>query len=1584
LFLFFSVTAIIAKAAQKYINAFCRDFDHDQLNLQLFKGDIVLENVVLNESVLQSLLNLPPSLRLESARAARLHINISWSRLKKQPVSISIGSLVVVLAEPPRTAPLPQNAPLPSFLRPPDVEKLKRKAREQAKAVASKDSKPANPKRRWIDALLENLRLVVEDIHIVVRTRGRPRERGGTDMTEPPLIHAHVRNITIDTADTDWRVADIAQLLAARKAAGDLPVIDVRKIIRIEAMSLAVGGATDEPGAVTLGSLGAAQVGSALFEERVVRVASVPLAVRLLLQRNAVSNKIIGLDFAMEIANFNVQFSLAQWKRAMWAIEGILWCLDRKKVRDADHDAAATSGASSKAATAAAAAAASSAASTTASPNAKEPRSAAKSAPASELELEPIALSESLRELDELNQDEDDTADSRTVNAERAAAQSEAIALDEPFGHVRWSFTLGNVLLELSENATNGWNCVANDLRIVLVSEKSRTDDEERRATRATQLSVQAAFAAVRDKRPGAAPIMTPQAGHRDAAHMIDVLLRIEVDAKDSWRKPAKLVFTGSLAPIVVVADRIGFNGLVAFVKSRLPVSPAKAAKAAKRAAAGKADEHDSDSDEDDEDKARRLKEKVTRRDRRKQQLQELREHLAPSASSIAPLAALDIRLNVGAFKLQVPGMRVGKREGATLELLIGGVSLRSLPLATTQADDISGSVRFQGRVIGFGVAMTGEQDDPACGDILTPFDVQLHVEQRHYVVVLRKLAAGGVQKGTMLADECRTEFSLTVAPIRIDLTPMQYATLLQAHVPVLDILARHRARARGRGKHRRRVERIQQRLDHGLLKMATIYFPFYMRFAMGRFRLRLIGFADEPFGYLKLLGDTMARVARLQRSAPLLPPILEVGFAAAEIVLQHREYNTLKGRAALEAPLARVRSEALLLPIELELMPTTGSGLSQVTNSQSSVTVTYDHVNDAEGAPHVVRMHAAGMAAQMREKGIVSLKPVKELLAELKKLTTKTAPRLVPREAAPEGEKHTLPRKVAFDLDAGDCEVRLLPWIPSAAAVTAGSSVTGKRAVAAANQAAANAAPGGDATHLVARDQLPLTAVPPAITLVLSPADRRQLAAAAARSAALVADATRSAEDSIRVVERREKQTKETLHDMEQHLIAAKVELAQVRSELSALTNDVSATKRREEEAHRRMLHVQQVNTELWALLETNKGSAAASNPLRSAMAKLSSSTSGSASSSTAISSSSGTVSPAAVRSYQGILQSMSESTLAAQNQAAAAERVTTQLEKQLGTVQARVEALAIERERLREAAARDIAEVEQRCSVLAEERDAARQTIDTREQQLLQQQLQFSQARDEIAALEQRVRELNEAERERAARDEARERRRKDRELQEHAEEAAAESKRTTASRSVSTVGSSIKTSKTEPAKVEPSKAEPKADVAPKKSADAAKASKNELLNAIDAAQSDSDDEKKSSIFRRASLRGKESAPAESVPSKKDKSETDKKEKKKSSEKSEKSEKGEKQKDDEKKDDEKKEKKDDEKKEKKEKKSLMTKLKEKAKKASSKAKKSSGSSGGGGGGGGADGADGAHDDDDETESGISDLIDEQDTDSE
>ncbi len=98
---------------------------------------------------------------------------------------------------------------------------------------------------------------------------------------------------------------------------------------------------------------------------------------------------------------------------------------------------------------------------------------------------------------------------------------------------------------------------------------------------------------------------------------------------------------------------------------------------------------------------------------------------------------------------------------------------------------------------------------------------------------------------------------------------------------------------------------------------------------------------------------------------------------------------------------------------------------------------------------------------------------------------------------------------------------------VAAAAAADATYAAANAAAVAAAN-AAASAHAASAANANLPRDQLPLTSVPPAITFVISPADRRQLAAAAARGAALLAEATRESDNAVRAAERREKTTKE------------------------------------------------------------------------------------------------------------------------------------------------------------------------------------------------------------------------------------------------------------------------------------------------------------------------------------------------------------------------------------------------------------------------------------------------------------------------
>ena len=88
------------------------------MTLSLLRGDLSLEDVALNEQVLQALLDLPPALQLREVRCSNVKISIPWSRLKREPVRITVGTVTVLLDEPP-PGDLPPVAPLPPFLRKP-------------------------------------------------------------------------------------------------------------------------------------------------------------------------------------------------------------------------------------------------------------------------------------------------------------------------------------------------------------------------------------------------------------------------------------------------------------------------------------------------------------------------------------------------------------------------------------------------------------------------------------------------------------------------------------------------------------------------------------------------------------------------------------------------------------------------------------------------------------------------------------------------------------------------------------------------------------------------------------------------------------------------------------------------------------------------------------------------------------------------------------------------------------------------------------------------------------------------------------------------------------------------------------------------------------------------------------------------------------------------------------------------------------------------------------------------------------------------------------------------------------------------
>jgi hypothetical protein len=146
--------------------------------------------------------------------------------LKKRPISALIGAITIILEESEQVEP---NKPLPSFLKKPnlkDIENVDIRKAYDAKfdrrwliyALHARRLKTAEPKRKWIDAILENIVIKIEHVHVILRTRGRPANRGGYDKSPPPLLHLHLKDILIDTADQDWKQVGVAELLARRKA----------------------------------------------------------------------------------------------------------------------------------------------------------------------------------------------------------------------------------------------------------------------------------------------------------------------------------------------------------------------------------------------------------------------------------------------------------------------------------------------------------------------------------------------------------------------------------------------------------------------------------------------------------------------------------------------------------------------------------------------------------------------------------------------------------------------------------------------------------------------------------------------------------------------------------------------------------------------------------------------------------------------------------------------------------------------------------------------------------------------------------------------------------------------------------------------------------------------------------------------------------------------------------------------------------------------------------------------------------------------------------------------------------------------
>ena len=82
--------AILLRATRKYLDIFLKDFGRQDINISLFSGGAVLQNLDLNEDVLTELIGLP-CLRVTRAFVNRAKAKASITGLKSTPVKIMVS-----------------------------------------------------------------------------------------------------------------------------------------------------------------------------------------------------------------------------------------------------------------------------------------------------------------------------------------------------------------------------------------------------------------------------------------------------------------------------------------------------------------------------------------------------------------------------------------------------------------------------------------------------------------------------------------------------------------------------------------------------------------------------------------------------------------------------------------------------------------------------------------------------------------------------------------------------------------------------------------------------------------------------------------------------------------------------------------------------------------------------------------------------------------------------------------------------------------------------------------------------------------------------------------------------------------------------------------------------------------------------------------------------------------------------------------------------------------------------------------------------------------------------------------------------
>ncbi|KAH3762388.1 hypothetical protein Pelo_5779 [Pelomyxa schiedti] len=291
------MASLITLALRKYMRVFLKNFSDRQLSTQVFKGEITMRNIELNEKVLQVLLKpIPPHLEIKSVSCGGLRIKIPWRHLKSEPVQVSLSDVRCIICEAVEVTPLPEI---------PALQKLFKKNKEP-KSEEPDPKKKKDKKHSFVDSIIENLQISVVGVHVAATLLAGPPSPSVTHHPTTTFI-LDLEGFSVSSTNGRWEVIDSLSLmneLNRGKAA-----VTLYKQARINPITVSLQPPNSPP---------------------VQLLRTPPIAINVTLQRSALNKKIIDLHIDTNISKLCLTWTLDSWGSTISYIESLLSTFKRE------------------------------------------------------------------------------------------------------------------------------------------------------------------------------------------------------------------------------------------------------------------------------------------------------------------------------------------------------------------------------------------------------------------------------------------------------------------------------------------------------------------------------------------------------------------------------------------------------------------------------------------------------------------------------------------------------------------------------------------------------------------------------------------------------------------------------------------------------------------------------------------------------------------------------------------------------------------------------------------------------------------------------------------------------------------------------------------------------------------------------------------------------------------------------------------------------------------------------------------------------------------------------------------------------